>query len=255
MIRSKKTERYYRVLLTALSAGLLTACAPAETQPMESQTEISTAVDTKTDESAEAIQLPESAEQEVPEESRSDLAASENEFNSEDVYVIGSPILSDCLFLKVNMSDIKNIEDNLRYHSGEEFTDGEYFIYEAGDGITYVTHSTMNGDLYAIILTTDQFQLGCGLKVGMKEEEIASLKLPFVLCSKENYPMDSLFLADISCPFNTLDYDTTYLYQFGGIPKEAVKEDSIITGGRISITALVKDGIVINVFTNIPVAG
>ena len=79
--------------------------------------------------------------------------------------------------------------------------------------------------------------------------------LPFTACSKEDYPRDSLFLEDPGSPFQAQDYDAIYLYQFGRIPEEAVKENSIITGGRISITALVKDGIVISVFTNIPVAG
>lgn len=188
-------------------------------------------------------------------EAISSTATEIQEFSIEDVYVIGNPILSDCLFLKVNMDDIKNIEDDLRHHSGEEFADGGYFIYEAGQGITYVTNSAMDGDLYAIILTTDQFQLGCGLQIGMKEEDIASLKLPFISCSKEEYPRDSLFLEDMSCPFNTLDYDSIYLYQSGNIPEDAVKENSIIAGGRISITALVRDGVVVSVFTNIPVAG
>ena len=177
-----------------------------------------------------------------------------DEFSEGDVYVIGNPILSDCLFLKVNIDDIKNIEDDLKQNSGEELING-HFIYWKGEGIDYVTHSTMEGDLYAIILTTDQYQLGCGLKIGMKEDEIASLKLPYTVCSKEDYPRDSLFLEDPSSPFQTQDYDMIYLYQFGGIPEEAVKENSIITGGRISITALVKDGIVISLFTNIPVAG
>ena len=79
--------------------------------------------------------------------------------------------------------------------------------------------------------------------------------LPFTACSKEDYPRDSLFLEDPGSPFQAQDYDAIYLYQFGRIPEEAVKENSIITGGRISITALVKHGIVISVFTNIPVAG
>lgn len=50
-------------------------------------------------------------------------------------------------------------------------------------------------------------------------------------------------------------YFTKEEYQFGRIPEAAVIENSIITGGRISITALVKDGVVIRMFTNIPVAG
>lgn len=175
-------------------------------------------------------------------------------FTAEDVYVIGNPILSDCLFLKVNMDAIKNIEANLSRCDEAEHANGHY-IYWAGDGITYVSHSTMDGDLYGVILTSDQFQLGCGLKAGMDEDEIVSLKPQFVRCSKSDYPMDSLFLTDASCPLNALDYDTIYLYQFGEIPEDARKVDSIITGGRISITALVKDGKVISVFTNIPVAG
>lgn len=175
-------------------------------------------------------------------------------FTEEAVYVTGNPILSNCLFLKVNIDDIKNIEDDLKQHSGEELING-HFIYWKGEGIDYVTHSTMDGDLYAIILTTDQYLLGCGLKVGMKEGEIASLKLPFTAYSKADYPRDSFFLEDPGSPFQTQDYDTIYLYQFGRIPEDAVKENSIITGGRISITALVKDGIVVSVFTNIPVAG
>lgn len=183
-----------------------------------------------------------------------DNQISNDEFSVEDVYVVGNPILSNCLFLKVNIDDIKNIESDFVGYDGDEHANGN-FTYWEGNGITYVTHSTMEGDLYAIIIITDQYHLGCGLKVGMKEDEIAALKLPFTACSKEDYPRDSFFLEDSGSPLQAQDYDTIYLYQFGRIPEDAVKENSIITGGRISITALVKDGIVVSVFTNIPVAG
>lgn len=116
--------------------------------------------------------------------------------------------------------------------------------------MSYVTRSTMDGSLCAVILTTDQFQLGCRLKVGMKEEEITSLGLPFVKCSKEEYPTDSAFVRDISSPFNTLDYDAIYLYRSDSIPEDAVNEKSTITKGRIDIAALVKDGDVIRVFVD-----
>lgn len=176
--------------------------------------------------------------------------AAAREFTAGDIYVIGNPILSDCSFLKVNMDDIKNIEENLRHHSGEEQNDGGYYIYEMGEAMSYVTRSTMDGSLCAVILTTDQFQLGCRLKVGMKEEEITSLGLPFVKCSKEEYPTDSAFVRDISSPFNTLDYDAIYLYRSDSIPEDAVNEKSTITKGRIDIAALVKDGEVIRVFVD-----
>ena len=65
-----------------------------------------------------------------------------DEFSEGDVYVIGNPILSDCLFLKVNIDDIKNIEDDLKQNSGEELING-HFIYWKGEGIDYVTHSTI----------------------------------------------------------------------------------------------------------------
>ena len=257
MRRNKHMKKLQKNILFLLTAGMMTACSPADQQVVESSSpEYQT--ESQMDVGIESTQAPEQQSTEAfygeSFGKEADRAFGEN-FTAGDVYVIGTPILSDCLFLKVNMTDIENIEDNLRHYSGEERTDGSYFIYEAGEGITYVTHSTMNGDLYAVILTTDQFQLGCGLKVGMREEDISSLSLPFVPCSKEDYPMDSRFLNDIGCPLNTLDYDRTYLYQFGGIPEDATRENSIITGGRISITALVKDGMVISVFTNIPVAG
>jgi hypothetical protein len=51
-------------------------------------------------------------------------------------------------------------------------------------------------------------------------------------------------------------YATSYGTEAAGeIPEDASKENSIITGGRISITALVKDGKVNSVFTDNPVAG
>ena len=51
-------------------------------------------------------------------------------------------------------------------------------------------------------------------------------------------------------------YATSYGTEAAGeIPEDASKENSIITGGRISITAFVKDGKVNSVFTENPVAG
>mgnify|MGYP007127911231 FL=1 len=67
---------------------------------------------------------------------------------------------------------------------------------------------------------------------------------------------------DIGLESYTLDipmaviYATSYGTEAAGeIPEDASKENSIITGGRISITALVKDGKVNSVFTDNPVAG
>lgn len=145
----------------------------------------------------------------------------------------------------------KEIINNLKKQAEDEAEQDRHFILEAlGDEGADGRWSEACGfiqDQYPDYFSSDEL-----LK---RVSSMVITSLPFTACSKEDYPRDSLFLEDPGSPFQAQDYDAIYLYQFGRIPEEAVKENSIITGGRISITALVKDGIVISVFTNIPVAG
>lgn len=228
----------------------------------ETQTELSQTAESAQDGSAEdaesvqngSPQTAESAQSGSDNNESSGALAADEAFTEQDAYVIGHPMLSSTLFLNVGIQDIQNIESEMTKHEGEEMLDG-HFTYWYGDAITYVTNSAMDEVLYGIILSEDQFELGCGLKVGMNEADIAGLSLPFEEVSKEDYPMDSLFVADMSSPLQVLDYDTVYLYQFGQIPESIQNRVPALKGSRISITALVKDGTVISVFTSLPMAG
>lgn len=179
----------------------------------------------------------------------------EASFSPADVYVTGHPVLSSALFLDCDLSTMEAVEDPMvQTVSSELISDGN-FIYSQGAGITYVTHTSLNGTLYGIILPDSQFLLGCGLRVGMGEEELSALSLPFERCTREDYPMDSLYLTDPGCPLNTVDFDSAYVFSFGELPKELSLDRPLISGGRIGITALVKDKRVVSVFTDILVAG
>lgn len=176
-------------------------------------------------------------------------------FSSSGLYVTGHPVLSSALFLNCNLSTMENIENSIvRTDSAQSIFHGN-FIYCQGAAITYVTHTSLDGALYGIILPEEQFSLGCGLRVGMGEEELSALGLPFEKCSKEDYPMDSLYLTDSGCPLNTVEFDSAYVFAMGELPEELSSDNPLFSGGRLSVTALVKDGRVVNVFTDIPVAG
>ena len=69
--------------------------------------------------------------------------------------MIRKPILSDGLILKVNIHAIKNKVTNLSRLNKTGHAKGHY-VYRAGDGITNVSHLTVDGDLYGVILTTNQ---------------------------------------------------------------------------------------------------
>lgn len=175
--------------------------------------------------------------------------------SSANVYVTGHPVLSSALFLDCSLSTMEAVEDPMAQTvSRESIFDGN-FMYSQGAGITYVTHTSLNGALYGIILPEDQFLLGCGLRVGMGEEELSALSLPFEKCSREDYPMDSLYLTDPGCPLNTVEFDSAYVFSMGELPQELHPDSPLFSGGRLSVTALVKEGRVVSVFTDIPVAG
>lgn len=172
-----------------------------------------------------------------------------------DVYVTGHPVLSSALFLDCSLSTMEAVEDPMAQTVSQESIFDGNFIYSQGAGITYVTHISLNGALYGIILPEDQFLLGCGLRVGMGEEELSALSLPFEKCSREDYPMDSLYLTDPGCPLNTVEFDSAYVFSMGELPQELHPDSPLFSGGRLSVTALVKEGRVVSVFTDIPVAG
>ena len=69
--------------------------------------------------------------------------------------MIRKPILSNGLILKVNIHAINNIVTNLSRLDEAGHAKGHH-VYRAGDGITDVSHSTVDGDLYGVILTTNQ---------------------------------------------------------------------------------------------------
>ncbi len=182
-----------------------------------------------------------------------------NAFNVHDILVPEVPILDTIPFMLANIEEIQALEYKLEKTESTEHANG-YYIYWKDKGIVYVTHSS-GRDLVSVILSEDGLSLNCGLKIGMTEAEILQLNLTFKKYSREDFLDDSKsialgtnFIKDEENPLHKEDFDALYVY-FGALPNDQMAEYGIHTTSCISIVATIKDGIISNIFLDMPTAG
>lgn len=129
-------------------------------------------------------------------------------------FVINHTLLCEAPLFMFSIGDIiKNNQSKLEEDFSEKTASG-YLHYYKEDGITYVTGEPSKGmkeeykTLRGVILTSDKYELKCGLKVGMPEKDIQEINPSFEKVSKEEisglqYP----YTAAISPQF---DFDYAY---------------------------------------------
>lgn len=171
-------------------------------------------------------------------------------FSRNDLLVENHALLSSNPF--VDFSEIEEkCKETLEVSFSKERLDGRLKFHK-GDGIIYVTSES--NETFCIILTSDKYAFGCGLKVQMDENKIRKLNIPLAKYTKEEIVVDKLVSSYyLSCENGLLsmfDFDSFY-YMQGYI--DEIYADKRISGCR-GLIALVKDGKVVAVSTDQPTA-
>lgn len=176
---------------------------------------------------------------------------SSDSISSDSILIKNHSLLDTTPFYNVSMEQIEETgKEEFDITFSEERSNGR-FTYYTGNGIIYI--SINDKDIYSILLTDNTYELNCGIKVGMKEDEISSLELPFDEYSKDEIGVDkkiSSFLLNCKIgPVSMLDFDT--LYQYNATLTSDNQNDNY-DGSCIGLLAFVKDGKVIAVSTDWP---
>lgn len=178
-------------------------------------------------------------------------STSSDSISSDSILIKNHSLLDSTPFYHVSMEQIEETsKEEFDITFSEERSNGQ-FTYYTGAGIIYI--SINDKDIYSIILTDNTYELNCGIKVGMNEDEVSRLELPFDEYSKDKIGVDkkiSSFL--LSCemgPVSMLDFDT--LYQYNATLTSDDQNDSY-GGSCLGLLAFVKDGKVVAVSTDWP---
>lgn len=179
----------------------------------------------------------------------------ENRIDKEDIFIESHSLLKNTLFYTATIDSVKEkCSEKLDITYSEEKLDGRLTYYK-GDGIIYIT--TDDGWLYSVILTNDNYEFGCGLKVGMDENEINDLGIPFNIYDKNEIGVDkkisSYLLSYETGPVSMFDFDTLYYYS-AALYSEDETENQIdsFAGGCMAFMAFMKDGNLVAVSTDWP---
>ncbi len=187
----------------------------------------------------------------ITHDSTSIESISSDSISSDSILIKNHSLLDTNPFYTVSMEQIgETSEEEFDITFSEERSNGR-FTYYTGNGIIYI--SINDNDIYSILLIDNTYELNYGIKVGMKEDEIRSLDLPFDEYSKDEIGVDkkiSSFL--LSCeigPVAMLGFDT--LYQYNATLTSDDQNDNY-DGSCIGLLAFVKEGEVIAVSTDWP---
>lgn len=178
-----------------------------------------------------------------------------NRIDKEDIFIKSHSLLKNTPFYTETIDNVKEkCLEKLDITYSEEKLNG-YLTYYKGDGITYIT--TEDGSLYSIILTNNKYEFGCGLKVGLDENEISNLDISFRIYNKDEIGVDkklnSYLLSYEIGPLSMFNFDTLYYYSATLYDEnETESHVDVFTGRCMGIMAFMKDGKLIAVSTDWP---
>lgn len=184
-----------------------------------------------------------------------DNGSDERRINENDILIKEHPLLENTPFYSTTIEDIEEkYSEKLAVSYSEEKLDG-FLTYYKGDGIVYIT--TEDGGLYSVILTNDNYEFGCGLKIGMSESEINKLNLSFSSYDKDEIGVDkkvsSYLLSYEKGPLSMFDFNSLYYYSATlNADVDSDNEMDSFSGRCIGLMVLMKDGKSIAVFTDWP---
>lgn len=154
------------------------------------------------------------------------------------IRISNHPVLNKTPYFTVSLSDV--LSSSYEEYSSPE-TEDRYLNFFEEEGIIYATvepdrktdYSTKR--IRGVVLTTPQYEFGCGLKVGLKVQDLMEMDLifnesslesipnySFLIFLKERFDCDSVYIAT-----EVLSYDATYfnlIYRFLAF----VKNDRVV---------------------------
>lgn len=143
----------------------------------------------------------------------------------DEILVQNHTILQEYAFQWISWKDVSEqlTEDYTEWVS-EEGANGR-MVYRTVNGVTYILPEYWEGaeidQISGILLTDEKYQLGCGLLVGMAEDDLGELKIPLQIYERDetgglkNKDAGEISLYNGMDNENIIEFDYAYSYDEG----------------------------------------
>lgn len=153
---------------------------------------------------------------------KGNMQVEQYQFSVADLFVDNHPVLDEKLWTWTGWSTISQMSNETYEESKSEEGANGWWVFQKGDGITYLllqyTADSEPEDIAAITITSDKYQLGCGISVGMEEADLQELAIPLREFSEEEV---NEFVSGM--PLLEESYDVSYGFEEGYITEEDLK--------------------------------
>lgn len=148
-----------------------------------------------------------------------------NSLSVDEILVQNHAILQEYAFQWISWKDVSEqlTEDYTEWVS-EEGANGR-MVYRTVNGVTYILPEYWEGaeidQISGILLTDEKYQLGCGLLVGMAEDDLGELKIPLQIYERDetgglkNKDAGEISLYNGMDNENIIEFDYVYSYDEG----------------------------------------
>ncbi|MGN0398455.1 MAG: hypothetical protein ACI4EL_10705 [Candidatus Fimimorpha sp.] len=161
-----------------------------------------------------------------------------NSLSVEEILVENHTVLQKYAFQWISWKDVSQqlTEDYIEWVS-EEGANGR-MVYRTVDGVTYILPEYWEGALVdqigGILLTDEKYKLGCGLQVGMDEDNIDELKIPLRIYVEDetgtglnNKDAGGIALYNGMNNEDIIEFDYAYSYDEGFVLSEEEQKEKI----------------------------
>lgn len=193
-----------------------------------------------------------------------------NSLSIDEILVQNHPILQEYVFQWLSWEDVSaQLTEDYAEWVSEEGANGR-MVYRTVDGVTYILPEYWEGaeidQISGILLTDEKYQLGCGLIVGMEEENLGKLDIPLQVYERDeaedlkNKEAGTIALYKGMDNEDILEFDYAYSYDEGFVldgqeQKRKIEElglpEECYSDTHFQLIAFIKDEKVSGIFLGI----
>lgn len=188
----------------------------------------------------------------------------------DEILVQDHAILQEYAFQWISWKDVsEHLTEDYTEWVSEEGANGR-MVYRTVNGVTYILPEYWEGaeidQISGILLTDEKYQLGCGLLVGMAEDDLGELKIPLQIYERDetgglkNKDAGEISLYNGMDNENIIEFDYAYFYDEGFVLNEEEQKEKIAELGlpeerysdtHFELIAFIKDEKVSGIFMGI----
>lgn len=143
----------------------------------------------------------------------------------DEILVQDHAILQEYAFQWISWKDVsEHLTEDYTEWVSEEGANGR-MVYRTVDGVTYILPEYLEGaeidQISGILLTDEKYQLGCGLSIGMNEDDLGELDIPLQIYERDetgglkNRDASEISLYNGMDNENIIEFDYAYSYDEG----------------------------------------